>query len=68
MLENISKFLLLNSLGLFAIYYYIRRKQSKRVYSNIMEMVGNTPLLYLKSLSKLTNCHIYVDYIKIGQM
>jgi hypothetical protein len=30
----------------------------------MIDLIGNTPLIYIESLSKLTGCEIYVIYAK----
>jgi len=38
-------------------------------YNNIIEMIGNTPLIYLKSASEETGCKIYgkAEFLNPGQ-
>jgi hypothetical protein len=38
----------------------LKVKKRKIIKKNILEYVGNTPLIYLKSLSEATSCEIYV--------
>lgn len=59
--------MILNGISLIGFYAYMRRKRNKRVYRSLIEMIGDTPMIYLKSLSKLTNCEIYVCFIKKRQ-
>ena len=62
MINNFLKLLAINGLSLYAIYILLKRQRNKKVYNGLIEMIGDTPLIYIKSLSKLTNCHIYVKY------
>ena len=39
--------------------YLKKRKQKQNVKGDILEMMKNTPLIYIKSLSELTGCKIY---------
>ncbi len=36
------------------------RLENRNIKRNVIELIGNTPLIYLESLSRLTKCHIYV--------
>jgi hypothetical protein len=53
------------SLGLISskIYSKLHFKTAKK--KGLVDLIGNTPLIYLKSLSKLCGCEIYVILFKI---
>lgn len=44
---------------LFKVIQHFTKKKEKKVKKGILEMMKNTPLLYIKSLSELTGCEIY---------
>ena len=60
-------FLSVITLGLSIKCFRMAKKASKlenrNIKNNVIELIGNTPLIYLESLSKLTKSHIYVKYI-----
>jgi hypothetical protein len=41
-----------------AVWAYKRSRQIKKI--TIVDIIGNTPLIYLPNLSKAAGCHIYV--------
>lgn len=42
-------------------YYKDQKDQNSDIEKkNLMDLVGNTPMIYLKSLSEDTKCHIFV--------
>lgn len=51
--------------GTFGLLHIIK-KAVRRYYKppikkqTVVDLIGNTPLLYLKELSKITKCEIYV--------
>ncbi len=60
-------------LTLHFLFTYLRLKSSKKKKdelknSGILQLIGSTPLIYLESLSNLTQCHIYakVEFLNIG--
>ena len=36
------------------------------IYKSILDLIGNTPLLYLEKLSKNNNCNIYLKLEKFN--
>ena len=41
-------------------FFFLRRLASKfKVRKGLEELIGDTPLVYIESLSELTGCHIY---------
>jgi hypothetical protein len=53
---------LLSSVGLLTIfkYFYKKLKKPDLVKNSVLDLMKNTPLIYIKSLSEYTGCHIYV--------
>jgi hypothetical protein len=57
------------SIGLFGLGYIVKKgmnyivdllnKKEKHIKTDIIDMMRNTPLIYIKSLSDLTGCKIY---------
>jgi hypothetical protein len=53
---------LLSTVGLITIlkYFYKKLKKPGLVKNTVLDLMKNTPLVYIKSLSEYTGCHIYV--------
>ena len=58
---------LLSALGALAVAELLKRlkkyheeKNGEIEKKDLMDLVGNTPMIYLKSLSEETKCHIFV--------
>lgn len=45
-----------------ALFTKLRSKTKRKV--GILDLIGNTPLIYLPKLSKHAKCHIYVSRIR----
>ena len=41
------------------IFKKLKKNENKKIKGSILEMMKETPLLYIKSLSELTGCKIY---------
>ena len=59
---------LLVTLGFVFGYLYRKRKEKKKIADNVLELIGNTPMVELKSLSKLTKCRVLakLEYLNPG--
>ena len=52
----------------FSFYHYKNCKKAKsksKIKNDLFDLIGNTPIVYLKELSILTNCKIYVQFKNI---
>ena len=55
----------LSAVGVIGYFLSNRKKDIKKV--GILDLVGNTPLVYLPKLSKSANCEIYVPFTLVDQ-
>ncbi len=66
MREKIIEFLMRHGISLVflgtSIYLFLKgRKKVSPIKESLLDLIGNTPIIHLKSLSKLTGCNIYVS-------
>lgn len=57
-----TSIVVLTSIGIYEImkYYYNKIKNKKLYEKDVLDMMKDTPLIYIKSLSELTGCEIFV--------
>lgn len=48
-------------IGLLSFLLISKRKKKQIVKRRMIDLIGHTPLIYIKSLSEALNCEIYVD-------
>ena len=53
------------TIGVVSFWRYVAGRKREIEKVGILDLIGNTPLVYLPKLSKSANCHIYVKNILI---
>lgn len=58
-----TSYFLFASIGVVTILKLIYKKviKQKVTKNSVLDLMKNTPLIYIKSLSEYTGCHIYVS-------